>query len=137
MDELDRSDSDDEDVGRRTGRRGGGGGRHSNENTEEEEEVCVECSFPGEIIKCEECSDSYHPLCLKPPLSRAPRGAWTCPDCKAAANKVKTSSHSKKKKAKVTSRRAIVSDDEEEDEDDDRSDADDTAEESRNGMESG
>lgn len=140
IDELDRSDSD-EDVGRRTGRRGGGRDRHSNENSEEEE-VCVECSVGGEeLIKCEECSDSYHLLCLNPPLGRAPRGAWTCYDCKSAATKGKgSSSNSTKKKAKVTSKWIIESDEEEDDEEDEdtgRSDAGDLAEDSRNGRESG
>lgn len=84
---------------------------------------------------CVECSDSYHLLCLIPPLSRAPRGAWVCHDCKSAGNKGKMSNS--KKKAKAPSKRLIVSDDEEEDEEDTgRSDADDV-EDSRNGVDSG
>lgn len=116
LDELDRSDSDDADDGGRGRRRGGS--RRSHDTNTDADEVCATCSFGGELLTCGDCSDSYHLLCLNPPLSRPPRGAWQCSNCKPGANKARSSS-STKKKTKVNKR------DEEDDEDTGRSEADD------------
>ncbi|CAL8080599.1 unnamed protein product [Orchesella dallaii] len=111
LDELERNDSDGDDLGRR------GGARHSNDLTEEvEQEGCAVCSFGGELMCCDGCPDMYHLLCLNPPLSRVPRGSWHCPNCKSQAQKGRSSSGSKKKG------RRTISTDESDEEDTLRSD---------------
>lgn len=34
------------------------------------------------MIACDICHDRYHLECIEPPLSRAPRGRWSCAKCK-------------------------------------------------------
>lgn len=41
----------------------------------------------GHLIRCDECENGYHSLCLKPPLLTIPQGVWTCPKCLALAAK--------------------------------------------------
>lgn len=86
------------------------------------------------------CSESFHLLCLNPPLSRPPRGAWTCPDCKSDKDKGRSSSTTAAKKvAKQVAKRKRPSEDEESvDEEGERSDEESAAEDpKRNGNESG
>lgn len=140
LDEINRSsDSEEEDV-RPGGSRRGMGSRRSHENNLGEEEICTVCSFGGELTTCEECSDSYHLLCVNPPLTRPPRGAWQCPPCKtgsgSSSKNRSTSSIQKRGKVSSSSRRVLESeeeDEEEEEEDGGRSDEED----SRNGVNSG
>ncbi|XP_011630089.1 bromodomain adjacent to zinc finger domain protein 1A isoform X2 [Pogonomyrmex barbatus] len=46
------------------------------------ENLCVSCESGGKLIACDTCSNRYHLECIEPPLSRAPRGRWSCPKCK-------------------------------------------------------
>ncbi|XP_078286356.1 LOW QUALITY PROTEIN: lysine-specific demethylase 5C-like [Rhinoraja longicauda] len=46
--------------------------------------VCVICSRGAEdskMVLCEGCEDTYHTVCLIPPLPDTPRGDWRCPKC--------------------------------------------------------
>ncbi|XP_024873934.1 bromodomain adjacent to zinc finger domain protein 1A-like isoform X1 [Temnothorax curvispinosus] len=47
------------------------------------ENLCVSCKSGGKVIACDTCSNRYHLECVEPPLSRAPRGRWSCTKCKA------------------------------------------------------
>lgn len=53
---------------------------------EESEDIlmdeCNHCKSGGELLSCEDCKLSYHLECVNPPLRRAPRGTWTCIECK-------------------------------------------------------
>lgn len=47
-------------------------------------EVCETCGqgeAAGSLLTCESCDNSYHGLCLDPPLKRKPDSEWNCPRC--------------------------------------------------------
>ncbi|XP_034176912.2 ATP-dependent chromatin assembly factor large subunit isoform X2 [Osmia lignaria lignaria] len=44
--------------------------------------VCSVCRSGGKLIRCDACSSFYHVECIEPPMARAPRGRWSCSDCK-------------------------------------------------------
>ena len=46
-----------------------------------EDELCKVCWNGGELLWCDACPNSYHPLCLDPPLKDIPEGDWFCPNC--------------------------------------------------------
>jgi len=46
-----------------------------------EDELCKVCRYGGELLWCDACPNSYHPLCLDPPLKEIPEGDWFCPNC--------------------------------------------------------
>lgn len=46
------------------------------------ENLCALCKSGGKLISCDTCPNHYHLECLEPPLSRAPRGRWSCSKCK-------------------------------------------------------
>ncbi|EFN82387.1 Bromodomain adjacent to zinc finger domain protein 1A [Harpegnathos saltator] len=46
------------------------------------ENICASCKSGGKLITCDTCPDRYHLECVEPPLSRAPRGRWSCTKCK-------------------------------------------------------
>ncbi|XP_014471104.1 PREDICTED: bromodomain adjacent to zinc finger domain protein 1A isoform X3 [Dinoponera quadriceps] len=46
------------------------------------ENLCTSCKSSGKLIACDTCPDRYHLECAEPPLSRAPRGRWSCVRCK-------------------------------------------------------
>jgi hypothetical protein len=41
----------------------------------------------GRLRRLGPCDKGFHIYCLRPKLSRVPRGAWRCPDCDAKHNK--------------------------------------------------
>ncbi|XP_053597367.1 bromodomain adjacent to zinc finger domain protein 1A isoform X1 [Microplitis demolitor] len=45
-------------------------------------ELCSICGNSGSVIACDTCIKLYHIDCLDPPLSRAPRGRWSCYECR-------------------------------------------------------
>ncbi|XP_070159945.1 bromodomain adjacent to zinc finger domain protein 1A isoform X2 [Polyergus mexicanus] len=45
--------------------------------------LCASCKSGGKLISCDTCPNHYHLECVEPPLSRAPRGRWSCFKCKA------------------------------------------------------
>ncbi|XP_057338788.1 bromodomain adjacent to zinc finger domain protein 1A isoform X5 [Microplitis mediator] len=45
-------------------------------------ELCAICGNSGSVIACDTCIKLYHIDCLDPPLSRAPRGRWSCYECR-------------------------------------------------------
>ncbi|KAH0556601.1 bromodomain adjacent to zinc finger domain protein 1A isoform X1 [Cotesia glomerata] len=45
-------------------------------------ELCAICNNSGSVIACDTCVKLYHIGCLDPPLSRAPRGRWSCYECR-------------------------------------------------------
>ncbi|XP_020291098.1 bromodomain adjacent to zinc finger domain protein 1A isoform X3 [Pseudomyrmex gracilis] len=44
--------------------------------------LCASCKSGGKMIICDTCPNRYHLECIEPPLSRAPRGRWSCSKCK-------------------------------------------------------
>ncbi|EFN63819.1 Bromodomain adjacent to zinc finger domain protein 1A [Camponotus floridanus] len=46
------------------------------------ENLCALCKSGGKVISCDTCPNYYHLECVEPPLSRAPRGRWSCSKCK-------------------------------------------------------
>ncbi|GEQ66806.1 hypothetical protein JCM33374_g469 [Metschnikowia sp. JCM 33374] len=47
-------------------------------------ESCVVCKknhSPTTTLLCDNCDDSYHMRCLRPPLEEVPKGAWYCERC--------------------------------------------------------
>lgn len=45
-------------------------------------QVCRRSGFrgpQGDVIFCDACDDAFHFKCLRPPLTTAPEGLWTCP----------------------------------------------------------
>jgi PHD-finger len=57
---------------------------------EEEESQCASCGEQGDLVKCEDCNQEFHPACANPPLRCVPRGTWKCQDCRDAATKKKS-----------------------------------------------
>lgn len=46
------------------------------------ENLCASCKSGGRLISCDTCPNRYHLECVEPPLSRNPRGRWSCTKCK-------------------------------------------------------
>ncbi|KAJ4148508.1 hypothetical protein LMH87_002973 [Akanthomyces muscarius] len=44
-------------------------------------ETCGRGEDAGQLLVCESCDNSYHGLCLDPPLKRKPDSEWNCPRC--------------------------------------------------------
>ncbi|XP_078661652.1 bromodomain adjacent to zinc finger domain protein 2B-like isoform X32 [Branchiostoma floridae x Branchiostoma belcheri] len=66
------------------------------------EECCVVCEKKVTVkaARCEHCPRVYHIQCLDPPLNKAPRGKWTCPECLKAGIKGRRNRKSKETKEK-------------------------------------
>mgnify|MGYP006281264777 CR=1 FL=1 len=46
--------------------------------------ACEECKLPDReayMLLYDACGQGYHMSCLKPPLTRIPKGSWVCPVC--------------------------------------------------------
>lgn len=51
----------------------------------ENEDECGICGREGDLLCCDECTSSYHTLCLGMAQStRIPEGKWVCPECRLA-----------------------------------------------------
>jgi hypothetical protein len=51
----------------------------------ENEDECGVCGREGDLLCCDECTSSYHTLCLgMTQASRIPEGKWVCPECRIA-----------------------------------------------------
>ncbi|XP_076638014.1 ATP-dependent chromatin assembly factor large subunit isoform X2 [Colletes latitarsis] len=59
----------------------------SDGNMNSEINVCSVCRSGGKLISCDACSNFYHMECIEPPIIRAPRGRWSCTDCKDKKDK--------------------------------------------------
>lgn len=46
------------------------------------EDLCHVCKADGMMILCDTCPLSFHFECHDPPLRRAPKGAWSCFECR-------------------------------------------------------
>ncbi|CAE6410296.1 unnamed protein product [Rhizoctonia solani] len=44
-------------------------------------EICKSKGDDSKMLFCDQCDRGWHCDCLTPPLSRAPRGKWSCPMC--------------------------------------------------------
>uniref|UniRef100_N1R3J7 Lysine-specific demethylase 5B n=1 Tax=Aegilops tauschii TaxID=37682 RepID=N1R3J7_AEGTA len=47
--------------------------------------ICKVCGIDRDdhiVLLCDGCDAEYHTYCLRPPLTRIPRGNWFCPSCK-------------------------------------------------------
>ncbi|XP_059156385.1 PHD finger protein 21B-like isoform X2 [Physella acuta] len=45
------------------------------------DDYCAVCNKGGQLLMCETCRFVYHLDCLNPPLTQAPKYAWSCPHC--------------------------------------------------------
>ncbi|XP_076235164.1 ATP-dependent chromatin assembly factor large subunit isoform X2 [Calliopsis andreniformis] len=54
----------------------------SDEDMNSQINVCTACRSGGKLISCDTCPNFYHVECIEPPIARAPRGRWSCSDCK-------------------------------------------------------
>lgn len=63
------------------------------------EQVCVLCGKKGKLLSCDACPKTFHLNCLEPPLSKMPKGKWSCPSCNHNKPK-KTYKHKPKDKEK-------------------------------------
>lgn len=43
---------------------------------------CGKCSGGGDLLCCESCPAAFHLRCLRPPLSKVPKGKWECSKCR-------------------------------------------------------
>ncbi|XP_014681000.1 PREDICTED: tyrosine-protein kinase BAZ1B-like isoform X2 [Priapulus caudatus] len=43
--------------------------------------ICRKKTDATEILLCDECNHGYHIYCLRPALSKIPKGDWLCPAC--------------------------------------------------------
>ncbi|XP_076166810.1 ATP-dependent chromatin assembly factor large subunit isoform X4 [Ptiloglossa arizonensis] len=55
--------------------------------------ICTVCRSGGKLISCDACSNFYHIECIEPPIIRAPRGRWSCTDCKDKKDKRSSTKH--------------------------------------------
>lgn len=44
-------------------------------------ETCGQGESAGHLLVCESCDNSYHGLCLDPPVKKQPEAEWNCPRC--------------------------------------------------------
>lgn len=45
--------------------------------------LCVVCTQPGDLVKCDTCATQQHLGCMQPPLIARPQGVWQCCDCQS------------------------------------------------------
>eukprot|EP00904_Undaria_pinnatifida_P000721 jgi/Undpi1/1064/HiC_scaffold_10.g04527.m1 len=66
-------------------KKGSGGDDPGEESSSEDDEdpclVCGGMDNPDKALLCDGCDGCYHMYCLNPPLKRAPKGDWLCPNC--------------------------------------------------------
>ncbi|XP_065338949.1 bromodomain adjacent to zinc finger domain protein 1A [Cloeon dipterum] len=79
------------------------------ESEGEEESQCASCGEQGDMVKCEDCRQEYHPQCANPQLRCVPRGTWKCQDCRDAATKTKSTSRKKRQGAVVFAQKPLNS----------------------------
>lgn len=52
--------------------------------------LCIVCTQPGDLVKCDSCAKQQHPGCMQPPLQMPPQGKWQCSDCQSRAESLPT-----------------------------------------------
>jgi hypothetical protein len=45
------------------------------------DKVCIVCGKRGKLLNCETCPKVFHPNCIDPPVSKPPKGRWSCHLC--------------------------------------------------------
>lgn len=45
--------------------------------------LCIVCTQPGDLVKCDTCATQQHLGCMQPPLISRPQGPWQCSDCQS------------------------------------------------------
>lgn len=45
--------------------------------------LCIVCTQPGDLVKCDTCAKQQHLGCMQPPLVSKPQGSWICSDCQS------------------------------------------------------
>lgn len=45
--------------------------------------LCIVCTQPGDLVKCDTCAKQQHLCCMQPPLISRPQGPWMCIDCQS------------------------------------------------------
>lgn len=45
--------------------------------------LCIVCTQPGDLVKCDTCAKQQHLGCMQPPLVSKPQGPWICSDCQS------------------------------------------------------
>ncbi|XP_029822200.2 bromodomain adjacent to zinc finger domain protein 2B isoform X2 [Ixodes scapularis] len=64
-------------------------------NKTQDEKLCVLCGKKGKLVRCDACPKVFHLTCLEPPLSKPPKGKWTCSGCSKNRKKGRPSKESK------------------------------------------
>ncbi|XP_064471785.1 bromodomain adjacent to zinc finger domain protein 2B-like isoform X2 [Ornithodoros turicata] len=75
-------------------------------NKTQEEKVCVLCGKKGKLVHCDGCPKVFHMTCLEPPLTKPPKGKWTCSGCSKARKKGRPSKEPKEAKEQPAAREA-------------------------------
>lgn len=45
--------------------------------------LCIVCTQPGDLVKCDTCAKQQHLGCMQPPLISRPQAPWMCTDCQS------------------------------------------------------
>jgi len=45
------------------------------------DKVCIVCGKKGKLLSCDTCPKVFHPNCIDPPVSKPPKGKWSCHIC--------------------------------------------------------
>ncbi|KAG8185990.1 hypothetical protein JTE90_027662 [Oedothorax gibbosus] len=45
--------------------------------------LCIVCTQPGDLVKCDTCAKQQHPGCMQPPLIARPQLPWQCSECQS------------------------------------------------------
>ncbi|GFQ85154.1 PHD finger protein 21A [Trichonephila clavata] len=45
--------------------------------------LCIVCTQPGDLVKCDTCAKQQHLGCMQPPLLAKPQGPWQCSECQS------------------------------------------------------
>ncbi|XP_054713526.1 PHD finger protein 21A-like [Uloborus diversus] len=45
--------------------------------------LCIVCTQPGDLVKCDTCAKQQHLSCMQPPLVSRPQCPWQCSDCQS------------------------------------------------------
>ncbi|GFT07210.1 PHD finger protein 21A [Nephila pilipes] len=45
--------------------------------------LCIVCTQPGDLVKCDTCAKQQHLGCMQPPLNARPQGSWQCSECQS------------------------------------------------------
>ncbi|RWS11594.1 bromodomain adjacent to zinc finger domain protein 2B-like isoform X13 [Dinothrombium tinctorium] len=53
------------------------------------DKVCIVCGKKGKLLNCDTCPKVFHPNCIDPPVTKPPKGRWSCNMCNRKPKKPK------------------------------------------------